>query len=477
MRNPTRRVLVPALTALALAASGCSAGGTDATARPATTTTIAVADAPAAAAPAAADRPRRLEVAAAPQATPSAVARPAADGASARRSTLTVASYDKRTRHAVIATGHRSPAPAPGPSAGTGHEAPLRVGDVIASPPAPGAPQGLLAEVTGIVRSSGDRAEVTTRPAPLSAVLADDTAEGKVAVDPSALAVEPLTAGVSFSWSKPGGVHVGPHGATVDAGRLRVDVGTSIATAEDAPLSAAASLDGFVELSPEVEFAYEGTSPTGAGKALPGTAFLGMSGDWSAQWALKGRAAAKGTQRIPFARLHADPVIQIGPVPVVVNLDLTLYLQVGADGRITLDVRQDVQGDFRVGGRYARGTGWTPVSDSKVTSTPVKATVTAAGRASTALGAEASVGLYGMVGLTADFAPYLRAEAEARADADTGGGASVTGSWALHGGFDLAGTLRLQLSVFGTPLFTKRIPLGSLHREWPLAEGHGRLTA
>jgi hypothetical protein len=164
-------------------------------------------------------------------------------------------------------------------------------------------------------------------------------------------------------------------------------------------------------------------------------------------------------------------------VPVVVNLDLTLYIQVEADGRITLNVEQKVTGDFRVGADHTPAKGWAPVSTSDVKTSPVKATVTAAGQAQTALGAEASVGLYGMVGITADFAPYLRGEASATVTAATTGIASVVGALTLHGGFDLSGDLQLQLSIFGTPAFTYRIPLGRLHREWPLASSGGGATA
>ncbi|GGT16587.1 hypothetical protein [Streptomyces purpureus] len=482
MRTHARRLLVPTLITLALAASGCSAtlAGTTAPTPGAVSTATPAA---------AAQGSERLDVTPAPQGTPTAVARPAAKGgAGTRQSTFKVVAYDRRTGHAVIATPPESsrdssPTPTPTPSPTSGRsaepraEAPVKTGDVIAGAPAPGAPEGVLVEVTKVVRTSDKATEVATKPATLSALLADDKADGRIPVDPATVHVEPLVKGVKFSWAKPGGVRFGPNGAKVPVGQLRLDVGTALATAADAPVSAAASVSGFVQLAPEVEFSYDGSAHGQAGRSGPGSAFLGMSGDWSAQWALKGRAAAQTSQRIPFAKLHADPVIQVGPVPVVVNLDLTVYLQVEADGRVTLDVRQDVKGDFRVGGGYTPGKGWTPVSTSDVKSTPVTATVTAAGRAKAALGAEASVGLYGMAGLTADFAPYLRAEGEVRASASTpadgspDGSVDLTGAWALHGGFDLSGNLQLQLSVFGTPVFHKRIPLGSLHREWPLASG------
>lgn len=478
MRHATRRLLVPALTALALAASGCSAGPDDSDRPEAGPTPAATA--------AAGDATEQLDVEAAPQgeAAPTAVARRTTKGtADAAESTLKVAAYDKRTRRAVIAAPPRdtnppgSGSPTARPTGSPTAAAPVKTGDVIASAPAPGAPDGLLAEVTEVLGTTDRGTEVRTAPATLSTLLADGKAEGQVPVDPSTVDVEPLVEGVKVSWARSGGATFGPSGSKLPLGSLRLDVGAALATADDAPVSAAASLSGFVQLAPQVEFSYDGSADGQSGRPAPGSAFLGMTGDWTAQWALKGRASAKATQRIPFAKLHADPVIQVGPVPVVVNLDLTCYLQVEADGRITLDVRQDVQGDFRVGGAYAPGNGWTPVSTSDVTSTPVRTTVTAAGQAKATLGAEASVGLYGMVGLTADFAPYLRAEAAARADAATAGTASLTGTWALHGGFDLSGNLQLQLAIFGTPILQHRIPLGSLHREWPLASGKGALAA
>jgi hypothetical protein len=199
------------------------------------------------------------------------------------------------------------------------------------------------------------------------------------------------------------------------------------------------------------------------------SAYLGVSGDWTSGWALKGRAGASVTPtRIPFAKLHADPVLQVGPVPVVVNLDLTCYLQVSADGKVTVDVEQGLKGDFKAGGTFGLGRGWTPVSDSNMTATPVRTTITAAGSVKAALGAEASVGLYGTVGVVADLAPYVRGEATGTITG-TDTVFDAKGSWAVYGGVDLTGTLRLQLSVFGTPLFKRDIPLGALHREWKLA--------
>ncbi|WP_406415864.1 hypothetical protein [Streptomyces sp. NBC_01614] len=497
-----RHALLTAATLAAVLITGCSTNSpttTDQAARAAAETPD----------PAAAQE--QLAVVSAPSgtATPTAVA-DGGEGGTAKKSSLKVASYDRKTGRAVISSPPvpKPPAapstdPTAGPSTGTSPSptaptAPAKpstsssassaasasaqpsvsVGDFIASAPAPGAPDGVLAEVTQVVGATGDGdTTVDTEPAKLNSVLGESKAKGTVPVDPSAMEVEPLLKGVKVSWAKTGDLHFGPEGAKLPLGSLRIDVGAAVATAEGAPASAAASVEGFVQLAPEVAFSYDG-SGDGTG-ASPGGAFLGLSGDWASKWSLKGRAAGSTNGqpiRIPFAELHSDPVIQVGPIPVVVNLDLTCYIQVNADGRVTVDVEQDIKGDFRVGGTFSWAKGWTPVSESEMTGEPLKATVTAAGDVKAALGAEATVGLYGTVGVTADLAPYVRAHAEASAEGSSDGTGSAAGSYALYGGVDLTGSLQLQLTIFGTPIFQKKIPLGALNREWLLTEGKGEAT-
>ncbi|WP_256725870.1 hypothetical protein [Streptomyces sp. IMTB 2501] len=436
-----------------------------------------------------ADRPaddtdHSLAVAAAPAGTSTATAGPAGSGQRAHRTALAVSAYDSHTRRAVLSdkparqgsssaspTTPHSPSPTP---TGTPHRA--AVGDVIASAPAPGAPHGLLAKVTKVIGETDGGTAVQTEPATLNALLGDDTAKGAVPVDPSSFAVDKLLPDVKVSWAKAGDVHAGPKGATVPLGSLRLDMSAGIPTAQGSPASASASVHGFVQVAPRVDFAYGGTGSD----APPGSAYLGVSGDWTSGWAVEGRAAAAtGTPlRIPFAKLHADPVLQVGPVPVVVNLDLTAYVQISGDGRVTVDVEQHLKGGFKAGGTFGLTKGWTPVSSANMTSTPVRASVAAAGNLKTALGAEASVGLYGTVGVSADLAPYLRGEASGTVTASSDAGAKskaaeakTGGAWGVYGGVDLSGTLRLQLSVFGTPIVQRSIPLGTLNREWKLAGG------
>ncbi|MDW4903920.1 hypothetical protein RB628_00815 [Streptomyces sp. ADMS] len=482
MHKLTRHALLASVTVAALLTTGCSASSSP---------EVESAAAAAAETPVAASTPEQLAVVQAPlgNAAPTAVAtQDAAEaGDTAQRSSLKVASYDKKSGRAVIAAKPAALPPSspsasapsspssPSPSASETTAAPVAVGDVIASAPAPGAPDGLLAEVTEVVgEDASGGTEVITKSAELSDVLGESTAEGEVPVDPAAIEVEPLVEGVKVSWAKTGDLTFGPEGARLPLGSLRIDVGAAIATAEGAPASASASVQGFVQLAPEVAFSYDG-SGSGTGSA-PGGAFLGLTGDWASQWSLKGRAAGTTTTdgkplRIPFAELHADPVIYAGPVPIVVNLDLVCYFQVDADGKVTVDVEQDLKGDFRVGGTFSWSKGWTPVSESAMTGTPLDVKVTATGDVKASLGAEAFIGLYGTVGVSADLAPYLRVEADASAEGSSDGTGSASGSWALYGGVDLSGALHVQLTIFGTPIFQHRIPLGELHEEWPLAKG------
>ncbi|MEU9115291.1 hypothetical protein AB0D04_26795 [Streptomyces sp. NPDC048483] len=401
------------------------------------------------------------------------MATPDAGGKPAAKSSLKVAEFDKRSGRAVI-SGPDAGTPPKGKEATTKPAAPVAVGDVIASAPAPGAPHGVLAKVTKVVGKTGKGTEVKTAPASLGALLGGSTAKGQVPVDPSAVKVEPLAPKVKVSWAKTGKMHFGPKGAQLPLGSLRIDVSAALPTVKGSAGSVDASASGFVQLAPEVDFSYDGKGIT---SGTPGTASLSLSGDWSSRWELKGQAAASTADgkplRIPFAKLHADPVIQVGPVPVVVNLDLTCYLQVDADGKASVDVEQKVKGGFRIGGSYNRAKGWTPIAKAHMNGTPVTATATAAGKVKAALGADASVGLYGSVGVTGTVAPYLRAEVKGTATGDSNGTGALAGKWAAFGGVDLSGALWAHLDVFGTPVFERRIPLGPWNREWKLASGEG----
>jgi hypothetical protein len=82
-----------------------------------------------------------------------------------------------------------------------------------------------------VLGDTGRGTEVQTEPATLNAVLGDDTAKGTVPVAPSAFTVDKLLPDVKVSWSTSGEVHVGPEGAKVPLGSLRLDVGATVPAA------------------------------------------------------------------------------------------------------------------------------------------------------------------------------------------------------------------------------------------------------
>lgn len=129
------------------------------------------------------------------------------------------------------------PEPGKNPEPGKKPEAdkPVAVGDVIASAPAPGAPNGLLAKVTEVVGKTDLGTEVKTASATLASVLNEDKADGKVPVDPASVTVEPLMKGVTFSWAKSHGTTFGPEGAKLPLGTLRLDVNAAVDTARTPP--------------------------------------------------------------------------------------------------------------------------------------------------------------------------------------------------------------------------------------------------
>lgn len=344
-------------------------------------------------------------------------------------STVKVVSYDRSSGRASVSGA-----------------ASVSTGDVIASPPMAGAPHGLLVKVTRVLGSTSEGTEVQTVPATLREALGDRKVSRTVAVDPSDVQVKPLGGDVHVSESK-------------SLNSIRVDVSRSVKTADDAPVSASATVSGYVELTPTVEFSYDGSS------SGTDSASLALSGKWSSRVQLEGRAAASAGTQVPFAQLSTDETFYVGDVPVVVNLSYVLYYAVDADGKVTVDVGQNASGGFKVGGTYTRDDGWAPVSEADLDVSAVDTSVTAAGQAKATVGAKASVGLYGAVGVNAEVAPYVRASAEG----DVLGGSY---SWGVYGGYDLTGTLEVDLSEFGVPV-DESVPLVSVHKETELASGSG----
>ena len=196
-----------------------------------------------------------------------------------------------------------------------------------------------------------------------------------------------------------------------DGEDLHFDFDTRLPAPEDDPApDAGAAVGGFLEISPKVDFSYDGH---GSGDSEDATAAIGLGGDYKASWRVKGTVEPNFAERIPLAEATAHPVIMVGPVPVVVTVKLTLALKVQANGRIQVDVDQAATGSVKVGTRYVEESGWEPDNHADGETLPGgKAEVSGQGELRTALGPEANVSLYDTVGVVAFIGPYLRATGE-----------------------------------------------------------------
>ncbi|MFJ6381651.1 hypothetical protein ACIQI7_16860 [Kitasatospora sp. NPDC092039] len=337
----------------------------------------------------------------------------------------------------------------------------VQPGQLIASPPTAAAPQGALVAVTGVRPGTGDTLALTTRPATLAELLGGTEADGNVPVDPRGITVTPLVKDLKATAGLSG------DGVRADAsGTLEVDVKAPVPLPDGATLDASGSL----QLHPAVHFAYHG-----AAAGSPRTASIGFDLGAHARWKVTGdagRSTGAAPIRVPFAKLQASPVLTVAGLPVVVNLGLTCYLEVSADGQVHLEAEQDVTGTWAMRADYTGGKGWTPVTGAETKVTPVHLRLDGKAGVRSALGAEISVGLYDTVGVETAVAPYLRAQADGSLVADSSGNPpQVRGSWSLVGGVDLNGSLLAHLKVFGTPVIEGKLPLPPVHREWPLLAG------
>ncbi|WP_344027631.1 hypothetical protein [Streptomyces luteireticuli] len=484
MRNLHRRALVPVLlTSFSLALAGCSTSGGGSTAASDEVANVGENSAP------------KVDFSLQPpspgEAAPSAVAVPAGGGVTAQKPPVRIDSIDEGSGRAVISqgidpkssskSGKSGTSATSGPSATPKADKPVAVGDIIASKPVPGAPKGVLAKVTKVEKKTSKGTEVRTAPADLSTVLGDSKVKSKLPVDPSGFKAQPLLPGVKFSWAKRGNVHAGPEGLKLPFGSLRVDVDTTLDTEKDAKKEGVesptkAAFKGFVQLAPQVDFSYygrgSGDGPSGAG--------LRLTGDWSSGFHFKGRTSPTTNGkpvRVPFVVLHANPTFYIGELPVTVNIDLTCYVLIDADGKVSLDVQQDpVKGDFTLGSAFSLKEGWQPEAKANVTPATLKASTSAAANVKVRFGTEANLGLYGSVGVKGDVAaPYVRTEVKGKASGSTEGKAAADVDWRLFAGVDLEGWVMPYLKIGGVQAFAVRLPMPKVQREVQLAHGKGAI--
>ncbi|MFE6050734.1 hypothetical protein ACFQ6N_08265 [Kitasatospora sp. NPDC056446] len=465
-------------------ATASTAGSSPAAAAPAAGTPRAKAAAPATTRPPAGQVPVTAAPAGDRQA---AIGSPGKDGGAVTAATkgLQLTGYDPAGGTAVLTavggpaptapaapgaptpTGPASAAPTAGasPSPAAVAAAAVQPGQLIASPPTAAAPQGALVAVTAVRPGAGNTLDLATRPATLAELLGGTEADGSVPVDPHGITVTPLVKDLKAT------VGAGLDGVKADAsGTLEVDLKAPVPLPEGTSLDASGSL----QLHPAVHFAYHG-----AAAGSPRTASIGFDLGAHAQWKVTGdatRSTGAAPVRVPFAKLQASPVLTVAGLPVVVNLGLTCYLEISADGQVHLEAEQDATGTWAVRADYTGGKGWTPVTNAETKITPVRVRLNGKAGVRAALGAEISLGLYDTVGVETTVAPYLKAQAEGSLAVDSSGNPpQAQGSWSLVGGIDLNGSLLAHLKVFGTPVIEGKLPLPPFHKEWPLTGGSATL--
>jgi hypothetical protein len=223
------------------------------------------------------------------------------------------------------------------------------------------------------------------------------------------------------------------------------------------------TLSGWVGLTPKIIFSYGQKDVDGA---KPYQAEIGVGGKYAYGWkvhaALDGPAdTGEQAIQVPVATIHLSQTFFVGPVPIVLGVDLTYFYRITSDGDVSIDTEQSTTGEFAVGGSYDSRTGWGPLNRNTASAegdpTP---TLTGQGDLRATIGADLTVLLYDSAGVVGRLAPYLRAAA----DAD---GAQKL--WGVYAGFDLSASLTLRLQIFGITLLKADLPLPPVHEEWRIA--------
>ncbi len=440
-------------------------------------------------APSADETPEALPTAVAETTSTTAVAR--GDGAGGVRNVtgkedVRLATYNPTTGKATLAGGTPK----------------VKKGDVIVSGRTKDLPKGALVKVTDPKSDAGGA--VSVQPATLPELLGDAKINSATPVSPSDLTVKPLLKGVKAAVEEPapaspsGSPSVSPSTTPTPAAPAsksraaagvvapaplpdvpgRHNVGGELRLDLDIPLSAkdgfvptaqgGPTLQGWVHFQPQVIFTYERDHTL---SLEPSKASIGIGGAYDYGWklhaALRG-VADTGRQplRLPFAEVHVHTTLFVGGFPIVVDADLTYFYQVTADGRISIDSEQKTTGEVALGASYTKGKGWQQLPVATGTTTVGKALrIAGEAEAKATIGAELKVALYGTVGASVEWAPYLRAEVAAEALP------KQRLEWALYAGFDLGGSLFVQLKILGISIFEKTFPLPPLNLEWKVTDG------
>ncbi|MGA5822822.1 hypothetical protein ACPC54_33795 [Kitasatospora sp. NPDC094028] len=403
--------------------------------------------------------------------TAAVVATPAQGSAPATAATapgLALSSYDSASGSAVLApapaaAGTRAPSvaaanPDANPSADSATAAAVQPGQLIDSPPTPAAPHGALVAVTGVQPAADGKVTVSTRPATLPELLGATSTSLHSAVSPAAFQVQPQIGGIQVTTDL---------GASAGSGSVSGSLGLSANATVPLSDGSSATLSGSVSLTPAIDFSYRG----GVGLIDPQQARVGFTLGAHADWHVSARLSGSTTPlRIPLATYSASPVVMVGALPVVINLNFTLSADIGADGTVTLDAEQAYDGQWGVHSDYVKGPGWTTTTDPGTsTVSPLRLDLRGSASAKAGLLAEGSIALYDTVGVKASIEPYLRAAVNGSIVLDgTGTTPSINGTAALYGGLDINGALMARLAVLGTPILSADLPFLAFHREWPI---------
>ncbi|GAA2800109.1 hypothetical protein GCM10010441_26240 [Kitasatospora paracochleata] len=351
-------------------------------------------------------------------------------------------SYDPATGQAVVATGGS------GSAAGA-----VKVGQVIDSLPSAVAPKGALLMVTGVQKATDGQVAVSTRPAAVNELLGANTASLHTEVAPSSIAVTPQLPGLKVTY-KP---RIDGASGSASAG-LELNADTDL----DLPDGTSAAFSGSMELDAGVDFDYTGTAFDLK------QARVGFTTDARADWHVQGTfKGSTGDIKIPIASLNAAPVVWAGPIPVVVNVDLTLYAHISANGTVTVDTEDSYDGSWGVHADYTKQGGWTKSTDSgSTTHDPATGTVSGKGDIHTGLLTEGTIALYNSLGVKVGVEPYLRTVISGRAVLDYDGTVeSLRGSVDMYGGLNIGGSLLARLKIMGATLFERDLPFTIYNRE------------
>lgn len=151
----------------------------------------------------------------------------------------------------------------------------------------------------------------------------------------------------------------------------------------------------------------------------------------------------------------------VGPVPVVLSVDLTLFL--GADGeifaRVTTGATQDASLD--AGGRYSRAGGWEGIWEPESSFEFTPPTFEATARARAFVGARLAAGLYGENGAAGTITTRAFLEGEANVPADP--------LWCIYAGLEATYGYQISLPVIGD-LAEHEEPLAGLRDELACAD-------